>query len=190
MPVGTRTVQLQVEAPAAIERLTQAAQQGLPLSASYWHPGELQVRLEGSAAALDAIAPVLGGTALDAATAATFWADVREQRLAFFRAAAPLWRLSLPTTAAAAALRGVAHGAFEWHGAQVWLAGVERAEAQRIARAAGGDATLFRRAADDHDDACEAFTPLAPGLFELHRAVKRVFDPAGILNPGRMYAGL
>jgi glycolate oxidase FAD binding subunit len=34
------------------------------------------------------------------------------------------------------------------------------------------------------------FTPLAPPLLRLHRELKRVFDPAGILNPGRMYADL
>ncbi|HSQ05619.1 MAG TPA: FAD-linked oxidase C-terminal domain-containing protein, partial [Burkholderiales bacterium] len=32
------------------------------------------------------------------------------------------------------------------------------------------------------------FHPLAPGLMKLHQRLKRSFDPAGILNPGRMYA--
>jgi FAD/FMN-containing dehydrogenase len=27
-------------------------------------------------------------------------------------------------------------------------------------------------------------------MLRLHRALKRAFDPAGILNPGRMYADL
>jgi glycolate oxidase FAD binding subunit len=30
--------------------------------------------------------------------------------------------------------------------------------------------------------------PLPPVLARLHRELKAVFDPAGILNPGRMYA--
>ena len=50
----------------------------------------------------------------------------------------------------------------------------------------GGYATLFRH----HTDAADIFTPLAPPLLRLHRELKRVFDPAGILNPGRMYADL
>ncbi|KAB2842968.1 MAG: hypothetical protein F9K47_07965, partial [Burkholderiales bacterium] len=29
---------------------------------------------------------------------------------------------------------------------------------------------------------------LSPVLLELHRRLKRAFDPARILNPGRMYA--
>ena len=36
----------------------------------------------------------------------------------------------------------------------------------------------------------EVFAPLPAPLLDLHRAVKRVFDPAGTLNPGRMYADL
>jgi glycolate oxidase FAD binding subunit len=31
---------------------------------------------------------------------------------------------------------------------------------------------------------------LDPVLMNLHRRLKAAFDPAGILNPGRMYAGL
>ena len=31
---------------------------------------------------------------------------------------------------------------------------------------------------------------MAPGLLALHRRVKKVFDPRGILNPGRLYEEL
>ena len=80
--------------------------------------------------------------------------------------------------------------AFEWNGAQAWLSGVERPAIDLITRTAGGHATLFRR--DDAADGLtgEVFAPLPAPLLDLHRAVKRVFDPAGILNPGRMYAYL
>jgi glycolate oxidase FAD binding subunit len=81
--------------------------------------------------------------------------------------------------------------AFEWNGAQVWLADAEPAAVAAIAHACGGDATLFRRPVDGSTaDGTDVFAPLPPALLELHRAVKRVFDPAGILNPGRMYADL
>jgi glycolate oxidase FAD binding subunit len=50
--------------------------------------------------------------------------------------------------------------------------------------------TLFRPVAPGAGDAGEVFAPLTSALLDLHRAVKRVFDPLGILNPGRMYAGL
>ena len=54
-------------------------------------------------------------------------------------------------------------------------------ELSRCPRCSG--ATLFRGA---HDDA-EVFEPLTPALSRLHASLKRVFDPQGVLNPGRMY---
>ena len=59
-----------------------------------------------------------------------------------------------------------------------------------ITRTTDGHATLFRRDVMAVDDTSEVFAPLPAPLLDLHRAVKRVFDPAGILNPGRMYASL
>ena len=35
-----------------------------------------------------------------------------------------------------------------------------------------------------------AFHPLAKPLLELHKRVKRTFDPNGIFNPGRLYPEL
>jgi glycolate oxidase FAD binding subunit len=55
-----------------------------------------------------------------------------------------------------------------------------------VAAGAGAPATLFRHGPGP----AEAFTPLTAPLMRVHRELKRVFDPAGILNPGRMYAGL
>ena len=34
------------------------------------------------------------------------------------------------------------------------------------------------------------FEPLTPDLAALTRRIKESFDPKGILNPGRMYAGV
>jgi glycolate oxidase FAD binding subunit len=107
---------------------------------------------------------------------------VREQTDAFFAGTAPLWRLSLPSTAAPVDLPG--EQLLEWGGALRWLRSSADAGAVRNAAArAGGHATLFRA----QDKAAGAFAPLAPALARLHRALKQVFDPSGILNPGRLY---
>jgi glycolate oxidase FAD binding subunit len=50
----------------------------------------------------------------------------------------------------------------------------------------GGHASLFRGEAEDG----EAFSPLAPAVLALHKRLAAAFDPAGVLNPGRMYAEL
>ncbi len=97
----------------------------------------------------------------------------------------PLWRLSLPQAAPALALAGPQW--IEWSGSQRWLRSdaepaAIRAEAMRL----GGHATLFRGG----DRGGEVFQPLPEPLLRLHRQVKHAFDPQGILNPGRLYAGL
>ena len=51
----------------------------------------------------------------------------------------------------------------------------------------GGHATLIR-AEPPVRAGVEVFQPLEPSLAEISRGIKAVFDPAGILNPGRMYA--
>jgi glycolate oxidase FAD binding subunit len=173
-----------------VDLLAALTQLGVPLSASFWHDGELTVRLEGSSAGLEALAPTMGGDALAPSAAAAFWHDVREQRHPFFTAAGSLWRLALPVTAAARAVAAGSPAAFEWNGAQVWLADAPAAAAADVARECGGDATHFRRTAGASTPDANVFPSLPPALLELHRAVKRVFDPAGILNPGRMYADL
>jgi glycolate oxidase FAD binding subunit len=187
---GSRTLRRRIDAQDAIDLLGAAAQRGVPLTGSFWSAGELHVRLEGSGSGLDEVVPTIGGDLLDESAAASLWHSVREQTHPYFASARPLWRLSLPATTAGAALLRADRVAFEWHGAQAWLSGIERQTIDLITRTAGGHATLFRR-----DDAAvsvtgEVFAPLPAPLLDLHRAVKRVFDPAGILNPGRMYADL
>ncbi len=57
-----------------------------------------------------------------------------------------------------------------------------RPRAREAAAAAKGHATLFRGG----DRAAGVFHPLAPALAKIHRRLKDAFDPAGILNPGRL----
>jgi glycolate oxidase FAD binding subunit len=74
----------------------------------------------------------------------------------------------------------------EWGGALRWTRGGDAAQLREIAKRAGGHATLFRAA----DKSPGAFSPLEPVLMRLHAELKKAFDPAGILNPGRLFAEL
>ena len=167
----------------AIRNLNEWAGQPLPMSASCWHDGVLALRLSGANAAVDNAIRTLGGDVMP--DCARFWADLREQRHAFFDGAMPLWRLSVPSTVGAIVLGSPQ--LIEWGGAQRWLrAPGDAATAERIratVRAAGGHATLFRGG----DGSVGVFQPLAPPIARIHERLKAGFDPAGIFNPGRMY---
>ena len=74
----------------------------------------------------------------------------------------------------------------DWGGAQRWIRTDQPADAVReAAHAAGGHATCFRDSERD-----DVFHPLAASMLALQQRLKASFDPAGILNPGRMYSGL
>ena len=184
-PAAERTLRMELPLAKALESLNRWAGRPLPISASAWRDGELFLRLSGAETALAAAAQKLGGDALPADEAMRFWDGVREQTDPFFAGSAPLWRLSLPAQAPALQLPG--EQLLEWGGALRWLkSGDAPASLREAAARAGGHATLFRAA----EKPVGAFAPLSPALARLHRELKQVFDPAGILNPRRLYAEL
>jgi glycolate oxidase FAD binding subunit len=116
-------------------------------------------------------------------------------------AAAPfdvIWRVSVQPTAGprVAASSGATPLLYDWSGGLVWL-GTEAdrsVDAARTIRAAveadgGGHATLMR-GPDALRRRVPVFHPQPAPLAALSRRLKAAFDPAGILNPGRMGEGL
>jgi len=108
-----------------------------------------------------------------------------------------LWRISVtpsdaPKVAATIQAATDAEMFYDWAGGLIWTAmpsALAQEEAVRAAIAGKGHALLVRAEpavrASGH-----VFEPLSPGLAALSRRVKESFDPKGILNPGRMYAGV
>ncbi len=198
-PPAQETVLLAQPDPAdAIALFNQLAGQPLPLSAAAWRDGETRIRLSGSAAGVASAANAIGGAPdSDSPGGREFWRRLRDHELPFFRGGQPLLRVSLPPAAGVDATGATgeigATGAAElldWGGAQRWIAGAVDVEALRQAVAGhGGHVTLFR-SADSADRQDAVFHPLDPPLRALHARLKRAFDPAGILNPGRLYPDL
>ncbi|MEQ1669198.1 MAG: FAD-linked oxidase C-terminal domain-containing protein, partial [Sulfuriferula sp.] len=82
-------------------------------------------------------------------------------------------------------------GLIEWGGAQRWLRTEVAADVVRAQVAAlGGHATLFAGGDVNAVGSADIFQPLDAGIWRLHQRLKQAFDPANILNPGRMYEGL
>jgi len=172
--------------PAEIFETSEAwIRQGLPLSATAQDGDRLYVRLSGEARAVENAARHIGGDRLDDAPG--FWRAVRDHQHRFFaQGSLPLWRLALPPGTPLPALDGPRF--IEWRGMQCW----QRTEApaarvREIAAASGGHATLFRGGEEERTD---TFQPLPQPLLDVHRRLKSAMDPAGILNPGRLYAEL
>jgi glycolate oxidase FAD binding subunit len=182
LPVAEATLKFEMPLDRAIEAMNRWGGKPLPISATAHDDGDLCVRLSGAAAAVKEACATLGGTRVDDAAAARFWAGIREQTDPFFAGDEPLWRLAVPSTTPPLGLEG--RELVEWGGSSRWLK--SRAEARRIRDAAarvGGHATLFRGG----DNSVGVFHPLAPALAGIHRRLKEEFDPRGVLNRGRMY---
>jgi glycolate oxidase FAD binding subunit len=149
-----------------------------PLSGACHFDDRLYLRLSGNATGVESWAEKIGGADADGMN----WADLRDHRLPFFAADAPLWRLSLPPAVPTLACETT--GLLDWAGAQRWVYTDTPAAALRAQVAAhGGHATLFRHG----DRTSDVFQPLDPVRARLHEGLKRTFDPNGIFNRGRLY---
>ena len=181
-PPAEATLRFELPAAQALAAVAGWAARPLSLAASAWHDGILMIRLAGAVAAVAAAQRETGGAPVPEAEARVFWDDLREQRLPFFAGDMPLWRLSVPPTAAMIDLPGPQ--LIEWHGGQRWWRGELPAITLRAAAAAaGGHATLFRGG----ERAAGVFTAPGPAMLELHRRLKAAFDPRGVFNAQRLF---
>ena len=110
-----------------------------------------------------------------------------------------LWRISLPPTKFpqfAASIPDAVRTRIlvDWAGGLLWLRVMQRGETlapvvREAVRAVGGHATLVE-AVTALDAVNDVFEPQEPGLAALTKRVKEGFDPKGVFNPGRMWAGV
>ena len=143
------------------------------------------------------LAPYGSADILDHETSRRAWAAIRDAApLAGLQGA--IWRLSVRPSQAPAIVQTLerSFGAawfLDWGGGLIWIAGPAttetHAEITAAAQAANGTHTLFR-APETLRAAVPVVPPEAPALARITRNVKAAFDPAGILNPGRIHAGL
>ena len=219
-PEATATLVLpNLDPAAAVAALSAALGSPFGVSGAAWLPAEAAARVPGlgavggSAALIRiedfspsvsyrigrlkdqfAVSPAM---TLDSETSRAVWQDVRDARPLTADAADAVWRVSVRPSSGPAVLDALrAHGVggfLDWGGGLVWLAGpadaATHAAVESAARKAGGTWTLLRA-----PDALRSVVRVVPQqdavLARITREVKAAMDPAGILNPGRLYAGL
>ncbi|MDO9411287.1 MAG: glycolate oxidase subunit GlcE [Pseudolabrys sp.] len=134
---------------------------------------------------------------LDEANSKALWKSVREVRPFAQSQERPLWRISTAPGQGykvAEAITPAAQMFYDWAGGLIWVAMpfTDEPDAGSIRRTIaelGGHATLVRAPASVRA-AVEVFEPQSAGLAALSKRVKDGFDPKGVLNPGRMWAGV
>ncbi|MGV6397985.1 glycolate oxidase subunit GlcE [Pseudomonas caspiana] len=172
------SIALEMDDARALARLAEWGQQPLPISAASFENGILRLRLEGGEGSVAAAHDRLGGERIDP----SYWQDLNEHQLEFFRDEAPLWRLSVPNNTAVLDLPG--EQLIDWAGAQRWLKSTaDGATIRALISAAGGHATCYSPGQQD-----SPFQPLPATLLRYHRQLKAQLDPQAIFNPGRMHA--
>lgn len=199
------TLVFEVDQANALNQLHAWGGQPLPQNASCWvhdttasnAPELLFVRLRGASAAVESACTKmmsdLPGCRMDQPQANADWTACRDMTLPFFTAPPvtdgpmALWRLSVPQTAPALNLPWPQF--VEWHGGQRWVWAPANAHGQirSMAASVSGSATLFRATDTDSKRATSTFDALNPAIMQIHRRLKAEFDPAGILNRGRLH---
>ena len=178
-PAYEQTIVLTMNDVAAIEIMNQWANSPIPVSATFYDGENLFVRFSGAESTVQACIKKIGGELTNKDE--QFWKSVKEQSHGFFKSNQALWRISIPPTTEVLNITG--SYAMEWNGALRWYFSDTneksiRAEAERV----GGHACLFKG-----DISEQKFHPLSNAAMHVHKKLKGVLDPAGILNPGRMF---
>jgi glycolate oxidase FAD binding subunit len=149
------------------------------------------------AALLSLLAPFGAKHALEAEDSDRIWLDIRDAGFLAAPIERAIWRISVaPSAAADFVARVGAHALahfYDWGGGLVWLSSAPSTEAAAAVRAAlapaGGHVTLVR-APDELRERVDVFEPLSAPLARITKGVKASFDPDGIFNAGRLYAGI
>lgn len=171
--------------------------------------GATVLRVEGFApsvvARVDALKSELarfgaGIATLDGEASRALWRDLRDARPLAEPRDRAVWKLSVAPTAGPEVMVAIRNAVpeaacfYDWAGGLVWLgvppggdaqAGIVRAAVDRV----GGHATLIR-AAPEVRASVDSFHPQPGPVAALAKRVKESFDPKGVLNPGRMTAGV
>lgn len=173
------------DAQAHIDWINQKRGFPYPMSASVWYQGQTKIRLSGSQQGIDSACQDLGAD--NKVECDEIWTELREQSHLFFDQVKAVTRVSVPSVEPDFLI--AESQLIEWGGAQRWIDSPQdhldqlRQQVQQYHR---GTVCAYR----GYDSNVEIFHRPTDAIMTLHRNLKSSFDPAGIFNPGRLYAGL
>ena len=132
---------------------------------------------------------------LDDAASRAAWRAVRDAVPLRVEAGDAVWRISVRPSAGPAVVDAVdAAGGrcfLDWGGGLAWVAGLPEMHDAVVAAARAGQGTwTVLRAPEGMRAAVHVVPPEVSAMARITRRVKAAMDPGGILNPGRLYAGL
>jgi glycolate oxidase FAD binding subunit len=176
---------LPVRAVAGARSVTALRLEGVPPSIAYRRDKLIEM-----------LNPFGAAGAIGADESRALWRAVRDAAPFADGSARAVWRLSVPP--ASGPRLGMALAAlgadifYDWAGGLVWAEMADALPREAEVRAAlGGEGhALLVRASVSARASAASFEPLEPGLAALVKRLKESFDPRGVLNPGRMYAGV
>ncbi len=165
----------------AILAMNRLAGMPVPITSASWFGGLTRIRLSGSRPGVEAAKSEIGGQQDENGQA--FWTGIRDQTHEFFQNDQWLHRASVASNSRAFCKEWPQ--LVDWGGALRWGCFPEdHREFSREANNAGGHCCHFRNG----NRAGEVFAPPGAGKMGLHQRLKTAFDPAQVLNPGRLYA--
>ena len=174
------------------------------LDGALGHAAATLLRVEGFATSVayrvQALETLQGGgiERIEADESRALWRDVRDAVPFADGTERPVWRVSVAPSEGWRVVEAMRRGAgvdafYDWQGGLVWLRmegdPEDGALRRAIARFGGGHATLVRANAATRA-AVPVFEPQPGPLAALSTRLKQQFDPEGLLNPGRMVAGV
>lgn len=177
-----------LDATQAVALFSAALATPFEVSGAAFYAGTVWLRIEGLAAQvsyrrerLTALLRPHAPEVLDAPASRALWAGLRD--VTHFAGDGALWRVLVKPTDAPAVMTALARlggdASLDWGGGLIWYRGP--GEPAQVRQAAGAGLAMLLRPSGDTPP---LFPAEPPGVAAVSAALRRTFDPAGILNPG------